>query len=167
MHVNYFQFNVEKLRLRVANSSLFMIKALCEEHPFAAQHSSPSHGSTLVRNYLLWQGWVSSDKILRGLTSLSFGFDLQGLSDWALSVPTFITNTDPQVTCIPLTKNRVTVMTWKLRTGSKLKHVKQSKLGYLKKLHSKIKYFIACKRPFCYSLWRMPVFFHAEQHCWN
>lgn len=40
---------------------------------------SPSHGSTLVRNYLLQRGRVSPDKILRGLTPLSFGFDLQGL----------------------------------------------------------------------------------------
>lgn len=45
-----------------ANSAVFKIKPACEERPFAPQHSSPSHVSTLVRNYLHWQGWVSPDK---------------------------------------------------------------------------------------------------------
>lgn len=38
----------------------------------------PSHGSTLVRNYLLRQRRLSPDKILRALTPPSFGIDLQG-----------------------------------------------------------------------------------------
>lgn len=76
---------METLRLLVANSTQICdgerIKAHCEEHRVATDHShgSPSHGSTLVRNYLLRRGSVSPDKILRGLTPLSFGFDLQGL----------------------------------------------------------------------------------------
>lgn len=57
----------------------YKFKARCMAHPFAANHSLLSHGSTLVRNYLLWQGQFSPNKILRGLTFLSFGFDLQGL----------------------------------------------------------------------------------------
>lgn len=105
-----------------ANSAVCKIKPACEEHPFAPQHSSPSHGSTLVRNYLHWQGWVFPDKILRGLTFLSFGFDLQGLSDRAL----LLQQTHRSIGQVQIPVIKKWVQQWQLRTGSRIKHVRRS-----------------------------------------
>lgn len=72
------KIQVETLRVWAANSTQICdgewIKAHCEEHLSAADHShiSPSHGSTLVRNYLPRRRRVSPDKILRA-------FDLHDL----------------------------------------------------------------------------------------
>lgn len=139
---NYFISDKKKkklpLRLWVALSTQICdverIKAHCKEHLFATDyiHGSHSHGSTLVRNYLLW---LSPDKILRGLTPLSFGFDLQGpLTEafggggWslplytppALDLPLFTTDNkhmDPQCQLGSPLSGKCTAVRWQMIAG--------------------------------------------------